>query len=449
MRMKSLLAATMLLLLFAGRNEGREWRHLGRPLSGEFGELRGDEVILDDGADQLTINLGELSKQDQAYVAWLTRERMWANRAGKQILAAFVRRDDAAVTLRRDGKEFILAIDLLSNSDQSYLESTYPRAAKDIGDPNATSPPPAGNERSTTASSAAERGPVAAAGGTTWVLRDGSSLTGTFQKLQGSLVWISHNPGETVLPINRFTASDQRQILQLAAAAPTRVDIATPAERTGLKPVAPSAEVSLERWHVWHLVNGKVMVGRFVTYDHDAVWIDTAEGRTSITFSDLALEDAERATMLFEELIAQATSGERELPQLESKGLFQDARTSTQLVNTIPSTIPSGSAGKSSDSGRGPACANCGNPGYIKPGERCTQCGVQKHSSHQLRIGEAPTQFPSVSSVPSNSSNSGSGSSFKIRGRGIAKLAIAVGLFVVSGVLGLLKRVFGSASRSS
>lgn len=589
----SLLA--LLLLAAAGRTEGRDWNHQGNVLPGDFVRIRGDEVVLLQGTDSVVVKIAELSDEDRAFIASLTRERNWTNSAGKRIIASFVGRDAETVTIQKEGKEFTIPIASLSKSDQFYLDRKHPWTAGATIAPatppaaDATDPPPvvrpqdtasgkpardassdgvriwtringrkirgrfsrmtgqlvrletdAGEEvvplgilspadqalvRKLLDGSAAEGGspdaalatddgpppgsssvPEAAPAvseGDTWVLRDGKTVTGRFEKMQGNLVWLVRNPGTSVIPLDHFTDADRRRILAMRPAVgapgvtptpyaagrpkPDSADDAPGADLTAKDPAAeygaaddsPSVAGTTGETSVWHLRTGETVSGRFVKLNGSSVELDTDGATTSIKASSLEPADFRRALQLHSQQLQQRLAAGRTTPRTDPADPTPSAGStaypgtgSTTYPGTGPATYPATEPAtypapySGTDTGgypaaspasppatdyaasapstvpAGPACSECGAPGYVKPGERCPHCGAQKHWSRQLRIGEAPTQF---GETPGPSSGRGS-SRIRIGGRGLAKLVISIGLLLVSGFVGFLKFLFGSSS---
>ena len=262
-------------------------------------------------------------------------------------------------------------------------------------------------------------------------------------------MWLSRQNAVTVLPLLRFTESDQQRILQMSASVPVpspklepepepvvmtqEAPAATPDPVATLQPKATltaetQAAMPSGQPDVWRLISGETVEGRFITVEHDAVWLSSSRGTTCIMLDDLTTEEWGRAYELHSELQHAGSP----LPRMDPARLPASVRPQSHEVESASSNITNQRA----------ACSSCGKPADIKPGERCPHCGVQKHWSRQLRIGEAPTQF---GSTPGPVGSSGD-SQIRISTRGLVRLAILVVVVLGSGIAGFLKLVFGSTS---
>ena len=429
------LQCLALMCVVSGSCLAREWTHQGQPISGEFEQRHGEQVYLRQGSSRLVVTLSELSEKDQAFVESLTKEHTWTSQSGKQIIASFVRRDAEAVTILKDGKEFTIPIALLAQSDQWYLGKKHPWAGElpiapaTAVEDRAALPVESENAKASTGplrSTETPKGDVR-----TWTRNNGTTVRGQFSRIDDETVWLVSDFGPIDISFKSLSSQDQDYLRRFQG---VTLEISEPSD---LKPASPTVEQVTRNdsvadsqdteLTVWRLATGETLHGRLITIEHDAAWFETESEVTSVMLSDLDREEMFRALHLHTAQVVQAAHSGRELPQMDRSALPVRPNEVAKPAQTAET--------------RGPTCHSCGKAADIAPGERCPHCGAQKHWAHQLKIGAGPTHFPDVPGPNSRPSES-----LRIRGRGLAKLAIGIGLLLCSAIAGLFRFLFGTNS---
>ncbi|MBC8355263.1 MAG: hypothetical protein H8E66_25080 [Planctomycetes bacterium] len=425
-----------LLVVSAGTCDGREWSQQGRILSGEFERLRGDEVVIRQGSHRVVIAIAELSDKDQAFIASLTKERVWTNAGGKQIVASFLGRDGEHVTIRREGREFTIPIQSLAQSEQFYLERRHPWSAMVPDDPVASLKDPlSAQPEATQPEEVVESGRVRV-----WTQIGGKEIRGRFSRMTGSLVWLHTDAGEKPVPLGVLSKQDQEFVRKLqgdsdaeyqpSESSSTTVDVPSTNETPIPDPPAAS------EGDIWVLRDGTSVTGTFQKLQGNLVWLSRNPGVTVLPLHRFTGSDHQRILRLSAAAIL--TPDPLVAPQRVP------ARMSEPISPREPEAASSHdtSAAAEKTVNQGTTCSNCGMPGYIRPGERCPHCGKQKHWSQQLRVGEAPTQFGTTPGLGSSDDND----RIRFRPRGLIKLAIAIFAILGTAMAGFLKFLFGSGS---
>ena len=141
--------------------------------------------------------------------------RPWTDRHGRVIEAKFVRLNGDSVVLLKGNKPVMIPLSTLSDADQEYVRQQVSGKAKpkdDEKDPPDAEAKPGDPEKKAEKPAT----PPLAEGERLWTDIRGKTLAAKFVRVEGGIVYLSHNGQERPYPVAGFGAEDRAHIASLA-----------------------------------------------------------------------------------------------------------------------------------------------------------------------------------------------------------------------------------------
>jgi hypothetical protein len=187
----------------------REWTIQGQRVEATLEAVRPDRVVLRQGTTKLEIPLSDLVGADRQFIEPLRRPRVWTNRAGKEISATLIGREEERVILQKDDREVRIAIEQLCDQDRLFISQIF-------GNSN-TGATPAATPATATASGDSTTNvdispPPALRGERVWQRWNGPGIRGSLLKVRDEIAWFTVGNSTVTVPLAQLKPQERASI---------------------------------------------------------------------------------------------------------------------------------------------------------------------------------------------------------------------------------------------